>query len=231
MLELHPVARSRPTTSRPAISASPSRGRRCRASSPRDVDWVLVPGVAFDARGRRLGYGGGFYDRLLPLIAAAARRGSPARSTLQIVDEVPAAPHDQSRSTQSSSPTRTLVPRAPRDDGEPLSAARAPPGTSRSSRRSRSRSTCRSVAPRRVAVLAPRLAADLGIVADAGRRLRRPRLRGRDDREPAPARSSRATARSASRRPCVLLCALGLALPSRVAARRGRRAAGGRRRS
>jgi 5-formyltetrahydrofolate cyclo-ligase len=39
---------------------------------PAAADMVLVPGLAFDARGYRLGYGGGFYDRLLAGPAANA---------------------------------------------------------------------------------------------------------------------------------------------------------------
>lgn len=57
------------------------------------IDWVLVPGVAFDATGRRLGYGGGYYDRLLPLLPASAQRVAGAFEA-QVVDRVPAAPHD-----------------------------------------------------------------------------------------------------------------------------------------
>ncbi len=57
------------------------------------VDWVLVPGLAFDAAERRLGYGGGYYDRLLPFAPQAAPRVAGAFDA-QIVDAVPSARHD-----------------------------------------------------------------------------------------------------------------------------------------
>lgn len=65
----------------------------CRALDADGVDWVLVPGVAFDRDGRRLGYGGGYYDRLLPLLSPRTARIAGAFD-LQIVDRVPAGPHD-----------------------------------------------------------------------------------------------------------------------------------------
>lgn len=68
-----------------------------RASCPQialdSIDWVLVPGLAFDAGGRRLGYGGGYYDRLLPFVPRAAPRVAGAFE-VQIADSVPTAPHD-----------------------------------------------------------------------------------------------------------------------------------------
>jgi len=57
------------------------------------VDWVLVPGVAFDLAGRRIGYGGGYYDRLLPTLRRDTPRVAGAFE-VQVVDRVPAAPHD-----------------------------------------------------------------------------------------------------------------------------------------
>ena len=57
------------------------------------LDVVIVPALAVDGRGFRLGYGAGFYDRALP------RYRPPARAVAVIFDfqlapELPIGPHD-----------------------------------------------------------------------------------------------------------------------------------------
>jgi 5-formyltetrahydrofolate cyclo-ligase len=63
------------------------------AAAPRDFDWMLVPGAAFDASGARIGYGAGYYDRCLPELAARCPR-TAACYELQIVECVPVEAHD-----------------------------------------------------------------------------------------------------------------------------------------
>jgi 5-formyltetrahydrofolate cyclo-ligase len=64
------------------------------AVDPAEAAAVLVPGVAFDETGRRLGYGGGFYDAFLAGIAANVPRIGLCFD-LQVVEKVPAGPDDQ----------------------------------------------------------------------------------------------------------------------------------------
>jgi 5-formyltetrahydrofolate cyclo-ligase len=59
---------------------------------PAEVDLVAVPGVAFDPAGNRLGYGGGYYDRTLPLMVHAVCVALAYR--FQVVPSLPADPHD-----------------------------------------------------------------------------------------------------------------------------------------
>lgn len=58
------------------------------------IDVVLVPGVAFDHQGHRLGYGHGFYDRFLMTVAADTLAVGLCYD-FQICDKLPREPHDQ----------------------------------------------------------------------------------------------------------------------------------------
>ena len=69
-------------------------GEHCALRSAADVDFILVPGVAFTAKGERLGYGGGYYDRLLAGVRPQACRAAGAFS-LQMVEDLPTGDHDQ----------------------------------------------------------------------------------------------------------------------------------------
>lgn len=56
------------------------------------IDLIIVPGVAFDLHGNRLGRGKGYYDRLLPHLPHAYRIG--VCFPFQLVEEVPAEEFD-----------------------------------------------------------------------------------------------------------------------------------------
>lgn len=60
---------------------------------PDEIDIVIVPGSAFDRRGGRIGYGGGYYDTYLCLLRPDVRRIAVGFAC-QLVDEVAMEAHD-----------------------------------------------------------------------------------------------------------------------------------------
>jgi len=65
-----------------------------RPVPPEEIEVILMPGVAFDLTGGRLGYGGGYYDRFLEKCSPRCRLIAVAFE-LQIVEHVPCADHDR----------------------------------------------------------------------------------------------------------------------------------------
>lgn len=61
------------------------------------IKFVIIPGLAFDKQGHRLGRGGGYYDRCLKILRQAISPPKIIGLCLkqQILEEIPVEPHDQ----------------------------------------------------------------------------------------------------------------------------------------
>jgi len=68
-------------------------GARLGVEAVREADLVLVPGLAVDHLGRRLGRGGGSYDRVLARVSR--ERSFVVVYDEEVLNEIPVLPHDR----------------------------------------------------------------------------------------------------------------------------------------
>jgi 5-formyltetrahydrofolate cyclo-ligase len=67
---------------------------RCKVISPNDIDAIIIPGLAFDECKRRLGYGGGYYDRFITGVRNDCTRVAVCFD-FQVLEYIPTESHDQ----------------------------------------------------------------------------------------------------------------------------------------
>ena len=77
---------------RPGLHGIPEPDGAAEEIAPRAIDLILVPALACDRAGFRLGYGGGYYDRFL---ARSAAPGMALCAEARLVGRVPREEHDQ----------------------------------------------------------------------------------------------------------------------------------------
>lgn len=68
--------------------------KRCKPIPVDYIDLAVIPGVAFDERGGRIGHGTGFYDKFIPGLNTTTRKVALAFEC-QIVPQIPMEPHDR----------------------------------------------------------------------------------------------------------------------------------------
>ena len=80
---------------KPGPRGVPEPDPKCCKIVPIDcIDIAIIPGVAFDEKGGRIGSGRGCYDRLIPKLAITTRKVALALES-QIIQQAPAESHDK----------------------------------------------------------------------------------------------------------------------------------------
>jgi 5-formyltetrahydrofolate cyclo-ligase len=67
---------------------------RCKIVPVDRIDLAIIPGVAFDEKGGRIGTGEGYYDRFIPKLSITTRKVALALEC-QIIQQVPVESHDK----------------------------------------------------------------------------------------------------------------------------------------
>jgi 5-formyltetrahydrofolate cyclo-ligase len=68
--------------------------KRCKTVPMERIDIAIIPGLAFDEKGGRIGSGKGYYDRLIPKLAITTRKVALTFEE-QIVPQIPIESHDK----------------------------------------------------------------------------------------------------------------------------------------
>lgn len=91
-LRLHLIDSQTPLA--PGAFSVPEPADNAASIEPGEVDFALIPALALDPRGHRIGYGGGYYDRLIPRLSKACT--CAVAYDFQLISEVPELPFDVS---------------------------------------------------------------------------------------------------------------------------------------
>ncbi len=67
---------------------------RCKVVPLNRIDIAIIPGLAFDEKGARIGSGRGYYDRFIPELPITTRKVALAYEE-QLVPQLPTDPHDK----------------------------------------------------------------------------------------------------------------------------------------
>jgi 5-formyltetrahydrofolate cyclo-ligase len=67
--------------------------RECPVHPAEEADIIVIPGIAFDTEGRRIGYGKGYYDKALHHLEGKGRLVGFCYD-FQLVDRIAGEPHD-----------------------------------------------------------------------------------------------------------------------------------------
>jgi 5-formyltetrahydrofolate cyclo-ligase len=66
----------------------------CKTVPIENIDIAIIPGIAFDEKGGRIGTGSGFYDRLIPKLSITTRKVALALEC-KLIQQIPMESHDK----------------------------------------------------------------------------------------------------------------------------------------